>query len=598
MSERPPEDVYRELEDDVANYRISSGRAQVLREVSEGYEPKGDQIAAENTRIEAAAFELHTRQTNKAFSGYFQPMIVFSEGHTAPPQDFFDEEKLNYLTVQARTVSNPIHAARFADVAWDLATRRNPEMARLAVRKYLDCANLYRANRWGTDFGDAIKRAAELANMIRDSGLLSTVKENVLSRMRDLDHARDYRFCSDLATALKKAPRMELTDAEWREVVDVLDHAAAYFQEEPPEREESLGPVDGPRERLVRSFLESKLSLAARTGLIDADAARTALARSFEREADQRLSEENPLAVVSFYLEAEQAYERLGMREDRDRVRVKLRDAGVRSEEHMQPISTTVPIETAEIEEYIRPLLGEDGQDTLQRIAASSLFIPDLDEARQSAERNHETYIAQRLFPRITFNREYTVGYHGSDEELAEAAVTDYLVIGIRVAGVFRAYLLDKLKTDYSLTADSLLHHFRTWGVCKPRNLTLLERGFEHYFKEDYISALHILIPQFEDTLRSLLEAANRPVARPLKGTATLGALLDDSAFHGADDENLHRYYELVLLEDGLNLRNSVAHGLLEPEAMDLLTVELIIDLLLTLTSFSPQDIAAQGTSS
>jgi Domain of unknown function (DUF4209) len=100
---------------------------------------------------------------------------------------------------------------------------------------------------------------------------------------------------------------------------------------------------------------------------------------------------------------------------------------------------------------------------------------------------------------------------------------------------------------------------------------------------------------QFEDTLRSLLGAANRPVARPLKGTATLGALIDDPAFHKADDEDLHRYYELVLLEDGLNPRNGLSHGLVEPEDMDQLAVELIIHLLLTLTSFSPEDIAANA---
>lgn len=131
--------------------------------------------------------------------------------------------------------------------------------------------------------------------------------------------------------------------------------------------------------------------------------------------------------------------------------------------------------------------------------------------------------------------------------------------------------------------------------MCRPRNLTLLGRGLEHYFTGDYIAALHILVPQFEDLLRSLLGAANRPVARPLRGTATLRSLLDDPAFRESDDENLHLYYKLVLLEDGLNIRNGVAHGLLEAESMDLMTVELIIHLLLTLTSFSPEAIASDN---
>jgi hypothetical protein len=233
MSERSPEDLLEELENDVASRRFRFDRARVLREVAEGYEHNGDEDAAEKARIEAAAFELHTRQKNKAFPGYFQPMTVL-EGQTKPARDFFDEDKLNYLAERARTVSNPIHAARFADVVWDLSTSRNPEMARLAIRKYLYCADLYRANGWGTDFGNVIKRAATLASVIHDSDLLSTVKERLLSYMRDLDDSRDYRFCLDLASALAGASRMELTDAEWQEVVDILDRGATYYREEHP----------------------------------------------------------------------------------------------------------------------------------------------------------------------------------------------------------------------------------------------------------------------------------------------------------------------------------------------------------------------------
>lgn len=113
------------------------------------------------------------------------------------------------------------------------------------------------------------------------------------------------------------------------------------------------------------------------------------------------------------------------------------------------------------------------------------------------------------------------------------------------------------------------MDHFQRWGVPKPPNLTLLERGFEHYFRGDNVPALHILVPQFEDTLRNLLGAVHRPPARPLKGTATLGALLDDPAFQETDVEDLHRYYEVVLLEYGLNLRNGVSYRLVEPRAMD-----------------------------
>ena len=67
-------------------------------------------------------------------------------------------------------------------------------------------------------------------------------------------------------TALEKAPRMDLTDAEWREVVGILDRAAAYYQGEHPVREGSFGPVDGPNEVLVRRFHEKKMALFSAGG--------------------------------------------------------------------------------------------------------------------------------------------------------------------------------------------------------------------------------------------------------------------------------------------------------------------------------------------
>ena len=176
MSERNPEDILKELEDDKNR---PFDRASILWKVAHGYEKRGHGEKAQRARIEAKAFDLRTEkeQRNKSFPGYFQPWWAISEEQIAEVREFFDEKALSHLANKASTVSNPIHAARFADVAWDFAIRKDPEVAKLAIRKYMDCADLYCAIGWGPDFGAAMKRLALRAILSSKCSLLKEAKD-------------------------------------------------------------------------------------------------------------------------------------------------------------------------------------------------------------------------------------------------------------------------------------------------------------------------------------------------------------------------------------------------------------------------------------
>lgn len=583
MGDAAPEKTLKELEGDTSRFRFD--RSRHFQDVAKKYEKLGDKSSADKARTEAAAFMLHTR--GDSFPGYFQPLIVFTNGATAPSRDFFNSERLNHLTERAKTSQNPIHSSRFADVVWDLSTKKNPEMARIAIDKYLGTAEIYEKNGWGVEFGEVLKRSAFLASMIHDSERLIKAKETILKYFRELDARQEYRSCLDLADAIAGSHRMELTKEEWLEVFDILNKAVAYFQKQHPSRESSFGPVDGPNEHFVRSFHEAKLKFVSRTHLVDDRNERLSIAQSYEREGDLAFKSGNYLASLIFYKSAEKAFADLQLQDDRDRLRVKLADAGRQAEGEMRLTSIEIKIEKSKIEEYIKPLLKETLEDSLNCIAAASHFIPDVGKSEKAVEEHHRDFPLKFLFPRTHLRESHIVGSFSSEEELENVALTQELVMGIQVGGTFRDYLFDKLKKDYALDKDSLTDHFRRLGLCKPRNLALLEKGFEHYFRGDYISSLHILVPQFEDILRNILHAAGRPISRPEHGVAVLKSLLSDKEFISAAGVNLKRYYELVLCgPNGLNLRNDLAHGLLEPNMMDKSTVELILHLLLTLTRF------------
>jgi hypothetical protein len=589
MSEESPEDLFKEIEGDTSHTRFA--RWGIFQRIAEGFERIGDPAKAENARTEFAAFLLLTEGDH--FQGYFQPFAVFTDGHTSPPQDFFDLARVRHLEQRARHSSNPIHASRFADVVWDFSEKKDIDIARIAIDRYLECAELYKKNKWGLELGEALTRSACLSSMIGDLQRIAKVKEHILRYLDELDSAQEYRFCLEMTDAIARS-HMVLTDEESQRIMNVLDNAATYYQREHPKRDGSFGPVDGPSEHLVRAFHQSKLRLAHELtscrSLVDHEQERLKVAYSYEREGDRTFQEGRSLAALLSYTDAEKEFRDLGERSDVDRLRVKLGKAGVQLDAEMKrepPISVEIKLKDSDIEKYIKPILAPTLEETLRRMSTAPHFIPDIGRIEKSFKTTLST-----LFPRVSLRDGYVTGKSVDDDELRSTALDEDMLRRMLLLTPFVSHLFTKLKREYSMNSYSLVTHFRQWGFCKSRNLALLRKGFEHYFQEDYVTALHILVFQFEDVLRNLLREANRPVTKPpqlgrIGGAATLGSLLLDEEFRQKAGPSLIRYYTLILVDpNGLNLRNNVAHAVMEVEEMRKQIVELVLYVLLSLTRF------------
>ena len=61
------------------------------------------------------------------------------------------------------------------------------------------------------------------------------------------------------------------------------------------------------------------------------------------------------------------------------------------------------------------------------------------------------------------------------------------------------------------------------------RTFLSLLKGLEAYFNQDYLVALHLLIPQLEEAIRNILEIGNIPTLKPNKsGNGFQLRILDD----------------------------------------------------------------------
>jgi lysyl-tRNA synthetase class 1 len=573
------------------------GAFSALFQVARDYIAVGEKALADKAERQAVAFMLHTGRGS--FPGHFQPLAEFAGGATNPPLEFFSDERLAQYAEAARHASSPVHAARYADIAWEFSKRKDPAMARLAIDSYVAAAAVYRRNLWGVEYSEALRRALQLATLFHDEERLGKIKDAFIAELEWLDKEKDYRFAMDLAEALPLSKDLKVSEDEKTRVLRVLDNAVAHYASAQPKREVALGPTKGPDEHLGRSCVETRAALLKDWKRPEADpkAAKKLLAESYEREAKAALEDKNALAAVLFLTNAEKLYGEAGLRAEQERLRVQIPKVGKQAEESFTSFETTVEIKKEEMEQHVSALTANTLEKSLDKLAGNSSWVPSLAETQKRVAKQKEEYAIQFMISKTVLKDGHVVGQATKDEDLQTDAEIRDLCMAIQMSSMFRRRVFEHLMEKQGLTAETLAMRFEKWGVCGPESLTLLRAGFAHYFNKDYVSAVHILTPQFEAILRRLLETAGRPVSNPQEGQFyILGTLLKDPMLAEVAGADRVAWYRLSLADPrGLNIRNDLTHGLLGVERMNKDTVELVIHLILSLTRYVITEKPAEG---
>jgi lysyl-tRNA synthetase class 1 len=134
--------------------------------------------------------------------------------------------------------------------------------------------------------------------------------------------------------------------------------------------------------------------------------------------------------------------------------------------------------------------------------------------------------------------------------------------------------------------------HFASWAARTGLfdDLTLLNEGVSAWFVQDYIKAVHVLVPQVEHGLRGIVSKLGLPVTKPHStiGGVSVAINMGDILYSKEITEPLGpdlTLYFLTLYADprGFNLRNNIAHGLMEAERIGYGVATRVIHTLLVL---------------
>lgn len=506
----------------------------------------------------------------------FKPYQVFHDRRSVGPDDLSDADILFFAEI-VDVVDDDWLKARLSDLIWLRCKPRNTVFALKAIDAY-QCLSLD-ADTWSYDGQDCWQRAISLAKMLKGKAgnRLKQMETTIVAALNGATRASGFLglWLADLLMS------NGLGRAHTADVARKLEALAHEFDGE--------GPLHMAREYFSAAAIWYKT-------IPDEDKSTemtVVVAEGWVKEAIARTASESPshMIAASFYENAIQIYRTLPraarathrVDERIVELRAHLNDAGERSLGEMRLIQTPGGDITPIIESARRFVTEKSAQEAL--LAFANLYPGvNAEELRSSALEGMRQYPLRSRIASIMMSRRdgrviakrpamSSGGELTEDDEIAIRAemIRNY---GILVSVVVRGCIwpaLEILLIEHRLReADFVDLACQSSIVPKERSRIFGKALFAGY-ELDFVSALHLLIPQIEHLVRVHLKQAMANTANLGKdgiqhenGMSTLMDLPETEQVFGKD-----LAFELKSLfcdAFGPNLRNELAHGLLDED--------------------------------
>lgn len=530
-------------------------------------EAAGDARAERVYRLLAAVTQIHFKPNDQ--SEPYGPMFVMDGRRSIIPSDLRGAQSEVFSAV-APDVVNPGLRARLADIAW-LNDRKQAAMAQLAISSYCAAvqdvidgqAELFFEDRKATSHNGAelLRRACQIASMTgwkepeasRLKGLIASLGESAFDdrdaggflNMGELD--ADYRIT---------APQVMVERAEALAQSAELDPDTARHMWELAARSHRQDGKDTESNRCLTSGAECYVRLAEAAGL-------------------------KGMTASSWLMDAIKALRSIpGTKARRTELEAKLREAQASIADEMTTVSTQIDIR--DLVDHAHKAVGDL---TLARALfefANLEASPSPEKLREEALKQAEESPISTIIPMSIHDDEGKVVAKSpglGDGDKYHTAMGHLIARGeefrrqVAVSGMIEP-ARRLIMSQHPLEARDLLPLAGFSPFVPPGYDDIFALGFARFFGGDYISALHILVPQVENSLRYVLKQAGIDTSSMQSDMTQENRTL--SVMLGKDRAALEKIFGPAIsfeieglfdFEGGPSLRHQIAHGLLSAGA-------------------------------
>lgn len=518
---------------------------------------------------------------------YYGPYASFSnreadETDELPDRRSITPKMISYWEQRAFQAKNIIMICRYTGLVWEFKKYVTKTECDISVaRKYLESL-IAIANNDIKTFPhmnkEAAMRAIRLSHKLKQTDLLNEAKQS-LEGMLARRGPENSRYILTAMYQLGKECKGAYSDKERKGIIAGLE---AIFEKM---SQDTTGPNPWDMMELADILSEyyQKYESGKIKGIFD----------NAEKALDKHCSKLTSMQMVINYKQLQSLLLKYKLNDSATKVSIKIAEVGKGVHDEMNVFSTNIQITKDDMHAIISPIFEYGTLDAVFRHFAKS-FIPNKSREKESFEKTSAKSFTSVIPTPLFDSKGRLRTIVGNIRTDFDGNLLMHVSLSMKLEAIFINAAIAAGISKGIYTTENILSYIKQSPAVKNDRIPILKKGLDAYFEDDYTVAMHLLIPQIEECIRNIAEAASIPTIKQSKAgngfqARQLDDMLRDPAVIRVMTENL-TYYLRILLTDtrGWNLRNEICHGLASPESFNRTSASRLVHVLLCLGAVQP----------
>lgn len=543
----------------------------------------------ENPSIEVLAETMafnFVEEYNHAKTGwgtYFGPIAVWSNddgtASESPSIRLVTSEILEHWERRAYETINPILTARYCGLVYDFSKKiigKNStyQITNKYIKSLIEVANGNFGNKPINAY-KKLKRALNLSISISNKELIEEAKVAIINyEKRNSEDSKPglWGYSFDLLINNKK---IKLSFDEEKDIIDDLKNIFRRTSNMDLPETFNLWSAENSFKRLSYYFNNRNDNNELKS-IIDA------LILSYESS----IKNEEPMKAVNTLEKMFEIYKQHGYKIKAEEILTRIRELGPEVFKNMKKIPLEFTIENQLIEKLISEMLKGESIQVFHRIALH--YIPRREQMEKelydNSKKNPLLYIISK---QIQDSKGRTVAKIGSLEDDFEGHLVQQISLNIQLSSFLLEMVIDRAVKENKIDKTKILDYIMLSPIIDKQRFKIIEQSIEALFNNDYIVFLHLVIPQIEEAIRNMVELNGGAVLKQKNEVyqlKTFDELLRDEIISINMGQDVALYFRIIFTDQrGLNLRNTILHGITDRKSFTKTTSFRVLHCLLIL---------------